>query len=200
MTLFKENMSPMIQGFVEIYDITNEDDIRLLEKKNAIHFENMSIALANSLANNSDGNIHEMHFGNGGATVNGVGAITYFSPNTSGLTANLYNPTYFKVVDDNSPLNLDPTLNKIDVKHISNTVYSDVVITCTLDFNEPSGQEAFDTATNAEGNFIFDEIGLKSFNTTPGAGKLLTHVIFSPIQKSLNRRIQIQYSIRIQMC
>jgi hypothetical protein len=47
------------------------------------------------------------------------------------------------------------------------------------------------------GNFVFDELGLKSFSSS-GTGKLLTHVIFHPVQKSLNRLIQIDYTIRVQ--
>ena len=77
--------------------------------------------------------------------------------------------------------------------------YTDLKITCTLGLSEPSGQENFDTATNQNSNFIFDELGLKSFSTEgPNTGMLLTHVIFHPVQKSLNRLIQIDYTIRIQ--
>mgnify|MGYP000937282666 CR=1 FL=1 len=44
--------------------------------------------------------------------------------------------------------------------------------------------------------YVFDEIGLFSWEGTAGAGNLLTHVIFHPVQKSLNRLIQIDYTIR----
>ena len=50
---------------------------------------------------------------------------------------------------------------------------------------------------NLDGNFVFDELGIKSYNPA-GAGKLLTHVIFHPVQKSLNRLLQIDYTVRIQ--
>jgi hypothetical protein len=69
-----------------------------------------------------------------------------------------------------------------------------------LDYGEPSGQDAFDLTNDLEGDFIFDEIGLKSFSSVAGAGKLLTHEIFSPIQKSLNRSYEIEYVIRIATC
>ena len=44
---------------------------------------------------------------------------------------------------------------------------------------------------------MFDELGLVSYSPT-GNGKLLTHVIFHPVQKSLNRLIQIDYTLRVQ--
>ena len=31
-----------------------------------------------------------------------------------------------------------------------------------------------------------------------GTGRLITHVIFHPVQKSLNRLIQIDYTVRVQ--
>jgi hypothetical protein len=46
-------------------------------------------------------------------------------------------------------------------------------------------------------NFVFDELGLKSYNPN-GNGKLLTHVVFHPVQKSLNRLLQVDYTIRVQ--
>ena len=70
-------------------------------------------------------------------------------------------------------------------------------ITCLLDYGEPSGQEAFDNTTNNEAQYVFDELGLKSYSET-NQSRLLTHVVFHPVQKSLNRLIQIDYTVRIQ--
>lgn len=187
----------MMEGHVFIRDMDTGEV--LVDKKNAIHFENMSEALALSLANRASGNLHEMVFGNGASTVSGIGAITYFPPNVTGADARLYNQTYSKVINDQSPLNTDRTKNYIRVQHGLNNVYSDIVITCVLDYAEPSGQELFDDATTTEGNFVFDELGLKSFDPVPGSGRLLSHVIFHPVQKALNRTIEIVYTLRIYM-
>jgi len=62
-----------------------------------------------------------------------------------------------------------------------------------LDYAEPSDQQAFDNSTTMQGTYVFDELGLIS-----SSGKLLTHVIFHPVQKALNRLIQIDYTVRIQ--
>jgi hypothetical protein len=66
-----------------------------------------------------------------------------------------------------------------------------------LDYGEPDGQDAFDTASNTDGIFVFDELGLRSYSNA-GEGRLITHVIFHPVQKSLNRLVQIDYTVRIQ--
>ena len=66
-----------------------------------------------------------------------------------------------------------------------------------LDYGEPTGQDAFDTATNPDSLYVFDELGLRSYDPT-GQGRLITHVIFHPVQKSLNRLIQIDYTVRVQ--
>lgn len=186
-----------ITGHVLIKDaVTGEV---LVDKFNAINYENFSISLARTIANRPDSWIQEMCFGNGGATVSEIGTITYLPPNVVGQTAELYNQTYYKVVDDQSPLDLNPQQNYISTAHIDGTTFTDVIVTCTLDLGEPAGQDAFDTATNITGTYVFNELGLKAYSANgPNAGRLLTHVIFSPVQKSLNRQIQVVYTIRIQ--
>jgi len=109
----------------------------------------------------------------------------------------LYNQTFTKVVDDRSTSNTDPVRNKIETRHVSGTNYTDIVVTCLLDYGEPEGQDAFDTATDTNNLYVFDELGLKSYNPS-SAGRLITHVIFHPVQKSLNRLVQIDYTVRVQ--
>lgn len=184
-----------IRGHIKIHD--PESGEILMDKSNAIHYENMSIALAKSIADSGQGFIYEMAFGNGGTSVDPTGIITYLTPNSSGANASLYNQTYTKVVDDKSSNNTDPTRNFIETRHVTGTNYTDVFITCLLDYGEPGGQQAYDTTTNNESAYVFDELGLKSYNPN-GEGMLLTHVIFHPVQKSLNRLIQIDYTVRIQ--
>jgi hypothetical protein len=192
----QENGGVHVEGHIKIFDPESKEVF--IDKRNAIHYENMSEALATMLANKSTGFVHEMHFGNGGTSVDPTGVVTYLPANSTGASADLYNQTYYKVVDDNSSLNLDPTRNKIEVRHTPGLVYTDIVVSCLLDYGEPSGQQAFDNTTNFDDDFVFDELGLKSWNGTAGTGKLLTHVVFHPVQKSLNRLIQIDYTVRIQ--
>jgi len=186
----------MIEGFLKIYDPVTQETF--VEKHNAIHYENMSIALAQSLANKNLGFIYAMAFGNGGSSVDPTGVITYLPPNTTGQNADLYNETYSKVVDANSPLNTDPSSNNLTVLHTSGKVYTDVLVSCLLDYGEPTGQQAFDNSTNFNGEFVFDELGLKAWEGSTADLMLITHVIFHPVQKSLNRQIQIDYTVRIQ--
>ena len=191
-----ENSGVHVEGHIKIFD--PEHNTVFVDKRNAVHFENMSEALATTLANKLTGFVHEMHFGNGGTSVDPTGVITYLPPNSTGSSADLYNQTYYKVVDNNSVLNLDPARNKIEVRHTPGLVYTDILVSCLLDYGEPAGQQAFDNTTNFDDDFVFDELGLKSWNGIAGAGKLLTHVVFHPVQKSLNRLIQIDYTVRIQ--
>ena len=191
-----------IEGFVKIYD-PNSGEI-FVDKKNAVHYENISVAMAQALSNRLDpdgarlGIIYSMAFGNGGSSVDPTGVITYLPPNTTGQNAGLYNETYSKVVDDNSAADTDPANNYMTVLHTSGTVYSDILVTCLLDYGEPPEQQAFDNSTNFNGEYVFDELGLKSWNGSATDLRLITRVIFHPVQKSLNRQIQIDYTLRIQ--
>jgi hypothetical protein len=191
----KEQNGVMLQGHIKITDPKSGEV--LIDKRNAIHYENMSISLAESLANAGEGFVYQMAFGNGGTSIDPTGIITYLTPNSTGTNASLYNQTFIKVVDDRSVNNTDPARNKIESRHVSGTNYTDIVVSCLLDYGEPSGQDAVDNATNADSLYVFDELGLVSYSPS-GQGRLLTHVIFHPVQKSLNRLIQIDYTVRVQ--
>ena len=156
-----EQQGVHIQGHIKIYDPKTGEVI--VDKRNAIHYENMSLSLAESLGNGGSGWIHEMAFGNGGTSVDPTGIITYLTPNSTGTNASLYNQTFNKVVDDRSVSNTDPVRNKIETRHVSGTNYTDVIVTCLLDYGEPAGQDAFDTATDQNSLYVFDELGLKAF-------------------------------------
>lgn len=185
-----------VQGFLKIYDPKSGEVF--VDKKNAIHYENISICMANTLADRNTGYIYKMAFGNGGSAVDPTGVITYLPPNTTGQNASLYNETYSKVVDDNSAADTDPANNYMTVVHTSGNVYTDIITTCLLDYGEPAGQQAFDNSTNFNGEYVFDELGLQCWNGSATNLLLITHVIFHPVQKSLNRQIQIDYTLRIQ--
>ena len=195
MSKFNENNGVLIQGHIKIHD--PESGAVFVNKRNEIHYENMSIALAESVANQGQGFINSMAFGNGGTSVDPTGIITYLTPNSTGTNASLYNQTYTKVVDDRSVTNLDPQRNKIETRHVNGTNYTDVLVTCLLDYGEPNGQDAVDQASQANSLYVFDELGLVSYSPS-GTGKLLTHVVFHPVQKSLNRLVQIDYTVRVQ--
>lgn len=164
----------------------------LLNKRNAVHKDHASILLAKALTNQSLGSICYMVFGNGGATINSGGSVVFNSPNITTPTADLYNPTYFQMVDDR--LGALPG-NAIAVRHISNSQFSDVDIRCLIAPNQPFSQissnlqNEIDLNTNA---FAFNEIGLKLID-----GTLITHVTFSPILKHAESLLEVIYTLRI---
>ena len=196
-----ESTGIYIRGHIKIFDPETKEVF--IDKPNAIHYENFSQALAWSIGNKGENYIYEMNFGNGGTSVDPTGIITYLPTNTVGQNANLYNPTYSKIVDNTAAANPDPLNNKMTVTHIPGTVYTDILVSCLLDYGEPSGQAAFDNSSNINGEFVFDELGLRGRSTDgtyglTSTGLLLTHVVFMPVQKSLNRLIQIDYTVRVQ--
>ena len=99
------------RGHIKIFDPETKEVF--VDKSNAIHYENLSVALASSIANKSQNFIYEMNFGNGGTSVDTTGIITYLPTNTNVANADLYNATYFKIVDDTNVANTDPVNNKL---------------------------------------------------------------------------------------
>jgi len=189
-------LTPIIKGHIKVTD-RNTGEV-LVDKDNAINYENISIAMANTLSDQGKGWIYTMAFGNGGSAVDPTGVITYLPPNVTGQNASLYNETYAKVVDQHSASNLDPINNNMTVLHTPGNYYTDILVTCLLDYGEPAGQQAFDNSTNFNGEYVFDELGLQCWNGSATDLFLITHVIFHPVQKSLNRQIQIDYTLRLQ--
>lgn len=195
-----EQINVSVEGHVLIKAYANEKDLNeqtngkiVLNKRNAVHPEHASILIARAIGNRENGSIYSMHFGTGGATVDPLGNITYATPNTTGA-ADLNNPVYFEVVDDNEGA---PQGNQMAVRHMNGTLFADVEIRCVLDKNEPFGQPAFDNVGNINLNdsqFVFDEIGLKTED-----GLLVTHITFSPVEKTASRILEIIYTLRISI-
>jgi hypothetical protein len=203
----KENHTPddtvglAMSGHILVRD--KETGEELINKRNAIHYGNMARIVAQALNNTPEARIYYMAFGNGGTSVDTTGKIIYKSPRVSEAfesSANLYSRTYKKIVG----LNTDT--DKIEV--ITGTAYTDLKITCTLGYNEPSDQDLFDSSTTNEGDYIFDELALFNYPTDPSptdgsdpidSSRMLTHVIFHPVQKSLNRVIEVIYTVRVQL-
>jgi len=177
----------------------------LVDKDNAIHNGNISYAIAKALAGDSSGFIKYMAFGNGGTQIDVTGNIAYKPANVSNIldeTAGLYSPSKVEispgVFEDfrKDVTQLNDTNNFITTNTAGQN-YADVVVTVTLTFGEPAGQDLTDGGTGTaafDGEFVFDEIGL-----IEAGGNLLTHVIFHPVKKSSNREIEIEYTLRIQV-
>jgi outer membrane lipoprotein-sorting protein len=182
----------------------------LREGSNAIHQENMSQVFATALSHGTNSFISEMHFGKGASVTAINGSISYRTPNVFGTNSDLYNPLYFKVVDGQDLNNLDANSNSVTVTHTTGTTYSNTVVTATLEYNDPvasnsvfnivnSTENSLNATTTVDGEMVFDEIALKTKGTAGlNSGKLLTHFIFHPVEKSYNQRIQIVYTLKVQ--
>lgn len=190
----KSTVTIEMEGFFKISD--PETGEVFVDTHNAIHYENFSEALALAVANKGTGFMYKMYFGNGGTSVDPTGVISYLPPNVNASNDGLYNPTYSKIIDNTSTENLDGSRNKMEVRHTPGKNYTDVLITCLLDYGEPADQAAFDNAQNLSGKYVFDELGIYGYDSS-GNGKLLTHAVFHPVQKSLNRLMKIEYTVRI---
>ena len=172
------------EGFIKIID--PDTNYCILEKHNAINFQNFSAYITESIY--ADSIQLEMAFGNQGVQIDSIGSITYRPTNTSNANDELYNEIYSKVITNSS--NVDEN-NFITSNMIHGNNFIDLVITATLGYNEPVGQPEYDNNESVDGDFIINELGLKR-----STGEFLTHVVFHPIQKSANRRIQVIYTIR----
>lgn len=211
-------------GFSAYGDVIIRDKHTLEElvvKPNAIHLGNLSWAMVVALSSSDNGHIRYMAFGNGGTRITSTGDILYRQPNVSNIrkvTDSLYNETFKKEIF----YVIDNEVTPIE----SNSTYSDLRATVPVEGIETNlDQENYDRAedmfvdlsgdltwvdsdgvTTSNPHAVFDELAL--YVGPPGiTGNLsdsndafmITHLIFNPIQKSANRELQIEYTIRIQL-
>lgn len=212
-----------IKGHITIRDADTGEV--LVDKDNAVHFGNISTEIAQALTGDNTSFIRYMAFGNGGVIVDTAGNITYRNTNTSvnkNPNDQLYNTVLIYEMD-----NSDDPSGDIDVivpgGNTSN--FEDIVATVVLEPGVPSLQQNIDNAGNVNNqansdtssNFVFNEIALYTGSVGTGGGSvledtssinsflteadkiLITHVIFHPVQKSLNRTLEVTYTLRIQM-
>jgi hypothetical protein len=208
----QEVLNTAVCGHVLIKD--NNGKV-LVNKKNAIHPANMATALARGLSNASNHQIWKIKLGNKGTYVDSSQQIVFQPPNTTGVTADLYNPTYYEIVDDS-----DAGVgvgNSVTFTNIALSTSTRVIITCVVSANEainrPTNQADTTSAdgggldgvdsTPTEGTYFFDELGLFTQGTgTPDLLNetdelMLSHLVFSPIEHTGNIELTIVYTLTI---
>ena len=187
-----DNAQLSFYGHVLISDVDSGEV--LLDKFNAINFENMAIAIANLLANQTDNGdgyyIAKMAFGRGGTVIDTNGNISYKQPKTNGSQGSLYEPNFGPSENEL----FEKSITSFEIAESTGQPYRDLTSIVVLDYNEPSSALASDNAMDFEdpSSYVFDELALVGDN-----GNFLTHLIFHPIQKSLNRKLEIRYTLRI---
>jgi len=175
----QESVNVKVSGHILITDDLGEV---VLDKTNAVHPQNMSRIICRALSNESNDSVYKIGFGRGGTTIGGSNNVIYKPPFTgtgpTGWNDKLYDQTYYEIVDDSNisfasgpgadpasdpnPLSTDVGVRSAEVGN-GPGAYSQTVVKVVLNANEPSGQLVNDlNATNAEGDFVFDEIGLFS--------------------------------------
>jgi len=192
-----DNLGLNVSGHIVIKDLDTGEE--LVNKRNAIHYGNMAYIVAQALNafNTENAFIDRIAFGNGATSVDTSGKVIYKSPKVSESyenSASLYNRTFSK--------RLNPSTSDTFIETIVGASYTDIKINCTLGYNEPSDADLFDSSSNNEGDYVFDELGLFTFPTDGSdidTSTMLTHVIFHPVQKSQNRKIEVVYTVRVQL-
>lgn len=208
----QEALQTIVAGHVLI-----KDDLGnvLVDQHNAIHPKNMATAIARGLSNTVNYQIYKLKLGNQGTYIDSSQQIVFRPPNVSGDTADLYNPTYVEVVDDDNAAVGGG--NSVQFTQIPASTNTRVIITAVISANEavnrptdeaetatPTDDPATDATLDPDGQFFFDELGLFTKETSgtiiDGAGELmLSHLIFSPIEHTGSRELTIVYSLTISV-
>jgi hypothetical protein len=215
----QEALKTIVSGHVMIKD--DQGNV-LVEKTNAIHPKNMATAIARGLSNSPNFQIYKLKLGNQGTYIDTSQQIVFRTPNITGDNADLYNPTYVEVVDEDEQS--VGSGNSVTPAPIPASTSSRVVITAVISANEAytnsddvtvpgqiggEGQnESGETPDMSFNPYFFDELGLFTRQTSgdtqadrlDGAGELmLSHLIFSPIEHTGSRELTIVYTLTISV-
>lgn len=208
----QELLHTVVDGHVQIFD---DQGNCLLDKHNAIHPKNMATAIARGLSNTANYQIYKIKLGNQGTYIDSTQQIVFRPPNTTGDTADLYNPTYAEIVDDaNASVGVG---NSVTFSNVPASTNTRVIITAVISANEainratdeadsatPTADPDTDATLDPNSEFFFDELGLFTKETSgtllDGAGELmLSHLIFSPIEHTGSRELTIVYTLTISV-
>lgn len=98
----QETMQMSVKGHCKIVD---DLGTTVLDKDNAVHPANLARVFARALANEPNGQIYRIAFGNGGTTLDATNTVTYKKPNdgqspdVATWDSRLYNETFSKIID-----------------------------------------------------------------------------------------------------
>lgn len=157
----------------------------ILEKNNAIHPQNLALAITRALSNDSNGIVYKLCLGDGGTFLNSNSVLTYRLPNTVGQQAALYNQTYELIVDDQAA-GVSPSNYVVPIASVAPSITSLVYVSALLSASEPT--------SNPMTSYTFDEVGLKTED-----GLLLTHLIFTPIIKTTVKTFLLTYTLEVSV-
>ena len=190
-----------IAGFIEISDADTGE--RMLSTRNAIHKENMAIALAMAMTNSRDSAglesfVNEIQIGDDGSYVTHDGQMHFRSPfrypggagseASEASEASLYRMRHSKPVDHGPNPGINSDTTHMRVSHEAGSGSATIRIMCVLEGTEPG------LPSNSGSDFVFDEIGVRSQH-----GRLLAHTTFQPIRKLANQRVRIEYALVLNL-
>jgi len=180
---YNEELNISVDGHVQFKDMTTNEI--LLDKHNAINFQNFAFAVASALANKTENDnqffIDKIAFGFGATIIDASGNVTYKNPKIDGVNGSLYNA--FLDVNNNA---ITKQTTSITVTDAESNPYTDITVQVILDTELAAFKDASD-------NVVINEIALVT-----ETGHHLTHLVFHPILKNINKKIEILYSIRIR--
>lgn len=190
METVNETTTISLRGHVIIRDEATGEIV--LDKHNDINNFNMISSIVASLSGDTTSReITHLALGNAGSSITSSGAINYKATNTNTASGTLYNETFRRAISSSDPdnnINIIPDINDPNAQ--------DMLVTVTLNYDDLDliGQSTLDNSTDFTSDFIFDEIGLVN-----AQGEFLTHIVFHPIEKSANRKLVIEYTVRIKV-